>query len=790
MKKIKMKILFTGLFAIYLLYNNSFAQSICDNNFIIGPLSTCNISSNPTQTYTVSSTVAGGFWTWVNAGSITYPAIDKIQLTWSSVTNSSLSYHYPVSTTYPNGCVATIRLQPCCNQSSLYAFDTSPFELFTNNTFGTNFLTNSVPANPNSGVYTFKNATFQFDGVLDCRSQHVKFENCTVKMGEGSVIYIWNGGGLIGFNLELRNAVIEASGCNKMWQGIRPWVYDNNVKLTANSEINDAQYALQMKLKMTLISDGTKWKRNYVSIYTPPNYYNHFLGTSPIFINNEFDGSAPLVGTYSGQTPVPLGGKSYAGMMLYELGYAQNPVSIPTGLTPGIQNRFHDLNYGIYGINSYLDVFNCDFQNILPVAAYQSRGSYGGTAIYSLATVGATMKELHAGDANTTTINKSNRFINCGYGVVAKNNIDCYIKRNDFVENNIGVYVNSIVASKVRIEGNHFADKVPFHGCLNFASTGVIVENKYQTYKDASITGNEFEDVRIGIYVARCNGQSTANKNFNIDFNTITSTTPAEHILTLNCMHYGIWLNNVFNAGVSENSIVRTIDGYGGAFPNFQNLMRGINANTLQQTLVKYNTVQNYGAAARFIGNCNGTFLQCNAWNVTGTTFNNFVRGVNLVNATLPAQAGASGNGLGNSWNGFQTPASNIYNRVYGTTATIFNWRNQGAPNSTTNSNPYSPAPVSTNVIFPIPYSSAVNCSLIPSTETAELISIAQETVQYQLYAEESKYLNEVYLYNLLDNDAELRESEPAFQPFYSEHLNGNIGKFAAVNHSIDEGET
>ncbi len=200
---------------------------------------------------------------------------------------------------------------------------------------------------------------------------NMSFENCIIKAKAGSSIV------LLGSNtLNFYNTTISA--CDTMWQGIIV-DYIGTVILENLNSIQDANEGINLGTKGSLLMVNSEIINSVTGVIIPPLYPNVFGGTLDIRESTFGMYSTILLPAYVGQpshdTILP-----YAGMNL-------NDATLEIGSDDYSTNIFHNMNIGIRGYRSALDIYNCTFDNIRVVPFYNIKGnasavvSIGDTAL-------------------------------------------------------------------------------------------------------------------------------------------------------------------------------------------------------------------------------------------------------------------------------------------------------------------------------------------------------------------------------------------------------------------------
>jgi len=571
-----------------------------------------------------------------------------------------------------------------------------------------------------------------------------------------------------------------------MWHGIVNWL--EGILDIESSTLQDAQFGITILGKLDFTCKNNVFEKNFTDIYVPVTDAGiSDFDVSSVIEGNTFNGSPSLSGVYySGQYPTPVDAKAYCGIWLNDLVGA-----FPDATASSTPNLFNDLHLGIMGIHSNLDgIYNCRFERIQPYQGYLNYQRIdGGAAIYSANNTSSTLN-LDIGNQNTGSAYLENTFLNCQYGIYGVGKLNTIILNNNFVHttwtllNLPSIYLSNLRNRTIDIEHNTFDDAQYYHSQFGFPttnsffSTGIYISNGASATQHCDVSWNTFNNMRIGIYTNNCDGNISDPDFFSIHDNFINSTFPHSYIQVIGANHYGIWANNSHYVSIGANNIDRG-PSLSGAASSFENMMLGLNMKNVQLSRICYNHVYNYGTAARFLSNCDNTEFQCNYMTTC-------VKGVRLDVAAF-SQQGSSNLPSDNKWLGFPTPTSTSYNRVVGTPPSPADWYYRDDPNTPSLSNDFSPEPAATYVITPHAFTSGILCQ--QSTEQQKLFDLMHkiigDSIIYNEYVDENKYMAEDFVFRILDADASIRSMYPEFESFYEEYKQFNIGEYNVIDSMI-----
>lgn len=774
-----------------------------------GPRTNCNGYGPYLYQIVFPSVLISSQVTWTVHGDATHTIINPntISITWQNpITPSTYVIVTVCDVAVTTCCSDTIFINECCTGfPSTQVVDESDrvapggvggAQLNTDLVFGGatgtyNGGTHTINVNDNHAIY--------IQGQLDIHDNSANFTNCDFFMAPGAVIFTPQN-----HIVTFENCSFQAAsdcGPGKMWAGIRTQV--EGQLIMDNCELYDAQFGVSIKEKLTFTCTHNLFQRNFIDIYAPDYIPYNELDPASNFEDNEFDGSVALhdVGFYNGQIPHPEGHRSWASFALWNItSWATEFSSSTTSV-----NYFHDYIIGILGVNSYLDVYNCVFENIAPdPSIYNDAIVENGSAVYSLVPVSNPTCTTMVGMQNTGTDNYQNTFINCWRGVGINGNDDATISYNSFqhpawshnpplqdisiikfkgrtesINNNthqgyyIGVFISYFGNSIVDISNNHFdGSQYYVSDPWPWASNGIqIVDAVPEYFASLDIADNDFTDTRLGIYLANIDGTShgtpSIRKNhfyFNQPDYFFDPIDPA------GSKHYGIWADNVDGAIIDNNDVNR-FSGLATVPAGFDEYFRGFNFK-YSNLLVTTNTFLHNGTAMRWLSQCYGSEMHCNYmiedW-----------QGIYLDKAGLNEQ-GTATESWDNEWQSFA-----LQSRINGLSLSLFKWDHQG-PTTPPGITTYTPSPYAPPTITPIPFkpSQIPACQQPippPHDEGGErdlMDAIVSNDLNHPYYPDESRYYDKDYVYNKLDDNASLRNSDPDYIDFYNTVALENIGKF------------
>ncbi|MBL7928721.1 MAG: T9SS type A sorting domain-containing protein, partial [Bacteroidia bacterium] len=310
----------------------------------------------------------------------------------------------------------------------------------------------------------------------------------------------------------------------------------------------------------------------------------------------------------------------------------------------------------------------------------------------------------------------------------------------------------------------------------NFYNTAVTVQfnKKGTSNSNVSIYGNEINDCRIGVHGRNVNGISVgANLSIPNAGNMFNFKQPS-----FDNFHHAIWLEKCIGAKVQKNQITKTSSV--APSPGFS--VEGITLNECADGYINHNTITGMNTPMHIINTCTGTELHCNTFDNTSLAGD----GVKLSAAVLPDQGvdlpgTANEETWDNKWFGY---TSNNYG-VTCQPAQQFTWY-------------YDP---SLTEYFPNPQSFLVQADDLPGANSDlcqiqlndggedrdnRYGAIVGDSADYIDYTSELSYKDRENLFLAMKINSSLlvanTPNDAAFQQFYSDVTESNIGMFESID--------
>jgi len=599
-----------------------------------------------------------------------------------------------------------------------------------------------IPANTYSTTldYRYDTLNIYIAGTLYVNDT-LKLMRCTVYMDAQAQITVMNGG-----YLDIDSSTV--TGCTNMWRGITVEDF-GEVKIHEGSLIADGDTTILAKNKSKVNIDNAHFRNFVLGVYIPPKTGTFYNGTVLTVQQATFEFNA-FKPDYAGQNPH--GSKSQCGVMLNDwigtLGTYQQAYQL---------NKFINLNCGIAAERSQLTIKNCYFNKIQRDLAWSK--PFNGTAIYSMGDV------LQAKAANLIVQPLMNN---------AKTMGDCYK----------GIYTNYSSLSMTGVRMDSMWVGIQILNCKDYLKT--------------TVSGNEIKANRMGIMAS----VNAGAKEINISNNTIymqSSSIPSatgisiaevnkngignytiyQNILYLYDAQYGIRMLNNYKPVVTHNNIEQNgTSVYGIQAMNSDSTIvkcnqvrtttvtnitsKGISYSLSKNGIIACNSIDSTSTAMQFGGNCAGTQIKANTMrnNLLGLYINNVgIIGVQTNN--------------GNKFIDYRDTigAYNANLQQSGLSLSRFLLKN-----GTQQGSVYFPILAQQNNSWFVdnqtlnPFQCGATCyDMIDAPDNEMLYRIiAGDSILTEDFIPESQSMARQYLFEILDNDSALRNSDTLFTNFYN----------------------
>lgn len=499
----------------------------------IGPAATVNLTSTlpplPTGSWSIVSN--GGFM--VNGTTLTRTLLIP------QGTTTSVSF-----TAVVTGNTAAYNLQNCvsattsiwCNPASACANFTVPHGSCacpaganTYNLSGNiNLSSSGLPEGSMNGGCVSINGTLNMD-------RNYTFNGTEIRMGASASIVLPNQDVTLQFGLNGTQGVY-VHGCNSMWQEIR---VPARASFTADKARIEDGYNGVLALDSSLITiRNCKFIKNRVgvSLYHQPSFTSQFGALArEIITGNEFHCQNLTLLTHP---QVPAGSKSLAG--IYARNFYFDIPDLHAYASSGI-NFFHDLQNGIVGENSHLEIHAGRFANITNNATNPLNPYTAGCGIRSINDY--PLPFIVKGNALISSLD----FDNCDIGIASFKNGLVDIQNTQMNEVISGIFVRQAAGASCpyRIQRNAMQTRFQGITIVDNSAVGQIADNNITIY-DQLPTPNYHS---VGIYSLR-NKFSTTFSN-----NDITLSRGRIGMEIKECIHHVVNVNNIHMNDDMDNSI-------------------------------------------------------------------------------------------------------------------------------------------------------------------------------------------------------------------------------------------
>ncbi len=770
-------------------------------------------------TSTLTATSAGATsYTW-QPGNIT-------------TTNTSITVNPLVTTTYTvtatNGtCSAsttvTVTVQTAPPQCTNLIF---PYVVQPGTTINSSILF------PGMSLVASTNITILANGVLNI-DKNLSISNCNIVMGENARINLTVG------DLILKDRTHIFSCDDVTWDEINIPT-GRTLKVTESSFIEDANHAIVSQGGGKYDVDGAIFNRNktaievlqYVNIH-PGTIKNAIFTCRDIVSNPNPSINFTVANLNLNNYVATLQPKNIKGtnnrssygvystdVKQLNIGDASNAVN---------NNKFDNLNYGIYLNRTSSIIYNNTFQNFVTVPNYTCSGNL---AIFGLGTQTGGSYSIQIGTGATTANLYSNTFTNVFSGIFIKYYTYNTIRNNTFsniltnattgfvgmeiypsTNNSVDIYYNRITnfklgiwlyrdllgrinATNTHIEKNKiYGDGTSGAGSCTNAITVTDLGNGAQTTVPVKIEYNTISALQNGsllngIIANNVNGALIiAANNDSITNVGITLNNPTTNSGS------GIEIDKCVNATIAKNTDIHSVGTLGNGVGRYNFNYKGIFVNLSPWSSVLCNSVHDCGQSMTFKDKCFPS-------KVLNNSLGYGLRGFVLDQAALPlgniGPQGLPNNGmtpgqtcgLSWTWNSFvfDTYTSNNANpalsKLYLPSSAI----PAASLNGSNWSNPYSVG----NGFSPLYLYTAMNCTGVVITpqfaalSTTELKELAFDSTQSALYQQELQYHNKMIAYEILDStDAMTQDTTGQLQLFYDSAKVAALGQLKDVSKYI-----
>jgi len=586
----------------------------------------------------------------------------------------------------------------------------------------------------------------------------LKLMRCNVYMNAGAHIIVQAGG-----YLDIDSSTV--GGCTNMWRGITVLDYGELI-VHEGSTVTDADTTVLANNKAKATLQNAYIKNFVLGVYMPPSANVYYNGTTLKVEQTTFNFTT-FKPNYTGQNTH--GAKPQCGVLLNDwigtIGTYQDSLWL---------NKFLNLNNGIVVINNTVTIKNCFFNKIQADAFYGK--PYNGTAVVSVGDVAGgkrgnlTMQPVMN---NQITINSSHSGVWTSYSTLNLNNVrmdSMYIgatvnRCKDYLSATIAW--NEIKATRAGIVCNNNAGAAKMalnNNTIHVNGTGLNVA--------VGIIINEINKNGLGNYSIENNYLYLYNVRYGIRMQNVYKPLVAHNYIEQNGTNvvYGITALNSDSTHVRCNQ-VRTMD-----ISNVSS--KGIYYSLSKNGTLSCNSMDTAATGIWFGGNCAGTQLK-------GNTLRNNLLGLYINNVGV---TGVQPNN-GNRFIDYRDTVGAYNANVSGQQLSQFRVRTSDAMG-----NIYYPILAQQNFIWFNPmlttgiYTCGTACYDMLEVIDNELLYriIAGDSILTEEFIPESQSMARQYLFQVLDNNPELHESDTLFQNFYNEMLAEAEGQLNSVERRFE----
>ena len=508
---------------------------------------------------------------YINIDTTTTPyfAIIKWKTAPDTIPNPTVIY---ATVSDSNGCtnIDSIYIYNCCNNENITNF----------------FNVNITPSNIINSTPFAINDTVRFIGAFT-------LNNNSILMGPMAKIILDPGSTL---TLD-SNSVIQA-GCRYMWDGVYVNDPSSLVTIHGNSQIYNAINGFVFK-------DGSPF--DIEDSYFVDNYHNIMVINDSLITpdpSSIYQGSirnTSFQGIQSLYYKPMIGIKTLSGIecdSIYNL-------TIGDASDQSYKNTFTTMQYGIYAVNSDINVINNEFDKI----AYQnSLGSgvkfnfYYEGAIYAMhtATNPITNHLYVGGDALNT-----NTFNNCITGIHSFNYVSD-LDNNIFFDGKLGISLLSPLSGSI-VHRNSISqkDQKTLNSYIGISIQNPIQSTIYCVKVDSNTINNQYTGISmIGMYSASyLKGALIENNAINNYYSIYHNSFPTKY--------YGMDIQNCNKLTVSNNTV--NYVPYNILDSTHSTTLRGISiGNNVLGSTIYSNHFNQLGSGIYTVGNLTSTQFECN----------------------------------------------------------------------------------------------------------------------------------------------------------------------------------
>lgn len=608
-----------------------------------------------------------------------------------------------------------------------------------------------------STLTTTTNTFFYVDSILIIDT-NTTFTNCTLYVATGGSIVV-----MPGDTLTLDSSSVE--GCGYMWQGLK---IDTTAFINSyHSRVRDANIGIEMKSSGGFYVDSSQVIDCVKGIYVPQRSCG-VLNTTIGAVQGTTFGleRAAFLPDYSGQ---PAHG------VLPKVGVDFSDMVITFGSDYDKRNYFHNMNMGIIGYRSDINLKNSIFRNISIDTNYTE--DYGGTAIVSL----GQLTNCHvAGSIEIQGVPNNDTLAKNVYRGIYTRYSDLLVANNKITNSTVGVYSNNTSEGlKANVFGCYI--EATNRGINWYGNAGAY----YMAAENDTIVLSG-DSLGMGIKLTET---TNVTANHKILFNVITLTEAKDGInasatlkptITGNKIYQlsngtyhpttrGIYVDGCDTATISCNTVYTN-------YPDTLTSSFGLRTSDSKSYLMECNSVDGHYRGIWFGGNCS-----LSDSNFRGNTMQNNFEGLYLNNmAVIGVQTRT-----GNLWSNYSGSKGARCANGSGYLSSIF-FVDFSIPAE-------KPSFAPTGWFFNQPgsiFSCGSYCTNLLSrknNDNSYQQMVASDSSLTSAFIPENKNIAKQGLFEELSLDSDLRNSDTLFANFYTANENGSLGKVFQAKENIKE---
>jgi|GEM_PF-1599618 len=602
----------------------SYAQNVTVNVLSIGSValqsgSTSLCTLGP-ETYTFHCNGASNFNYSVTPPNAFTVSNNSVTVNWTNIPATCATLQVEATAGNPPVCTSTSTFQVCvgcpgspgfltlCNRTASSVLSDPLFAPYINGN------TITIP----SGSWVSVNGIFTVDVPIAFNNSDIRFAKDAKAEVLASAV----------FEIQNQSHLHSCDGMN-MWDGIFAEDPSARIYIHGNNLIEDAKNAVVSLNCGDIEINSTTFRNDFIGIKLADCNAAH---TGKIY-GNIFTGTGALLNPYSNYCP----GNNYPACGIAISNVNKLQVGEPAMYAAFGRNNFQSIVCGIYSHNSTVDIYTCEFNNLIASCTLQA-----GTGI-AVQNNSMSSERINVGDAtasqkcifNYCRIGISERW-NC-YGNIIGNsfshcergisNINSFknnnlVKGNTFEDFKRGIYffnATNNLQYGLEIHENLFNNAMSSFNYATYGKHAIYVENPVSASTNLWITGNVINYSQVGIFVRNVWEPCQIRDN-TINFDIL----PQDALNT--GTHHGIECENDNGLEITSNYIrwrnqpaapSGFIDFMNGISINFSSSTTAISGGITENKIGPYpavnsGTTYGMGSGINISSYCQGLSLYCN----------------------------------------------------------------------------------------------------------------------------------------------------------------------------------